>query len=121
MPTETVSIETNPAEGSVDTAIENAEAVVMEQMKTYAEAESALLGAAPETGTPEETMSVTSATVETVTEAEPTVLDNALTIGIVAALAVAVIVMVIRKAISNKKAANAPAVELPTAPVLPAM
>ena len=53
----------------------------------------------------------------------PTQLDNILTLGLVALLALTVIIAVIRKAIANKKAANvvveevaAPAVDLPTAP-----
>ena len=37
-------------------------------------------------------------------------LDNALTLGLVALLALAVIIAVIRKAVSNKKATDAPAV-----------
>ena len=58
---------------------------------------------------------------ETLTE--PTPLDNALTLGLVALLALAVIAVIIRKALSNKKAASAPVIEealevaeLPTAP-----
>ena len=42
---------------------------------------------------------------EAVAEAAPTALDNILTIGIVAALAVAILVMVIRKLTANKKPA----------------
>ena len=59
-------------------------------------------------------------------EATPTALDNALTIGIVAAMAIAVIIMVIRKLISQKKPAateeaaeaveTVVAVDAPTAP-----
>lgn len=58
---------------------------------------------------------------ETVTE--PTQLDNILTLGLVAVLALAVIAVIIRKALSDKKAASAPVAEevlevaeLPTAP-----
>ena len=40
----------------------------------------------------------------------PTQLDNILTIGLVAALALVVVIAVICKAVSNKKAAAAPAV-----------
>ena len=53
----------------------------------------------------------------------PTQLDNILTLGLVGLLALVVIIAIIRKALSNKKAANvaveessAPAVEIPTAP-----
>ncbi len=53
----------------------------------------------------------------------PTQLDNTLTLGLVGLLALVVIIAIIRKAVSNKKAANvvveevpAPAVEAPTAP-----
>ena len=58
-------------------------------------------------------------------EAAPSALDNILTLGLVGLLALVVIIAVIRKAISNKKAAAAPAeepevvaepVEAPTAP-----
>ena len=44
-------------------------------------------------------------------------LDNILTIGLVALLALVVIIAVIRKAISNKQAAAAPVVEETPAPV----
>ena len=47
-------------------------------------------------------------------------LDNALTLGLVALLALVVIVAVIRKAISNKKAATAPVAEEAPAPVVDA-
>jgi len=50
------------------------------------------------------------------TVAEPSNLDNILTIGLVALLALVVIVAVIRKAISNKKAAAPAAVEKAPAP-----
>ena len=53
----------------------------------------------------------------------PTQLDNILTLGLVALLALVAIIAIIRKAVSNKKAANvvveevpAPVVEAPTAP-----
>ncbi len=54
----------------------------------------------------------------------PTQLDTMLTLGLVALLALVVIIAVIRKAVSNKKAAanvvveevSAPVVEAPTAP-----
>ena len=46
---------------------------------------------------------------ETVTE--PTQLDNILTLGLVAVLALAVIAVIIRKALSDKKAASAPVAE----------
>ena len=55
--------------------------------------------------------------------AAPTQLDNYLTLGLVGLLALVVIIAVIRKAVSNKKAANvvveevvAPVADLPTAP-----
>ena len=67
-------------------------------------------------------MILTSAPVETV-GAAPTQLDNILTLGLVALLALVVIIAVIRKAVSNKASANvvveevaAPAAEAPTAP-----
>lgn len=67
-------------------------------------------------------MILTSVPVETPTAA-PTQLDNILTLGLVAVLALVVIIAVICKAISNKKAAKvvveevpAPVVEAPTAP-----
>ena len=67
-------------------------------------------------------MILTSAPVVTV-GAAPTQLDNILTLGLVALLALVVIIAVIRKAVSNKKAANvvieeapAPAPEVKTAP-----
>ena len=47
-------------------------------------------------------------------------LDNILTIGLVALLALVVIIAVIRKAISNKQAAAAPVVEEAPAPVVEA-
>ena len=58
------------------------------------------------------------------TSAAPSALDNALTIGLVAVLALVVLIAVIRKALANKKATvevvqEAPAakpVEAPTAP-----
>ena len=52
--------------------------------------------------------------------AQATKLDNILTIGLVAALAIVVIIAVIRKAISNKKPAAAPVVEETPAPVVEA-
>ena len=67
-------------------------------------------------------MILTSAPIET-TGAAPTQLDNILTLGLVGLLALVVIIAVIRKAVSNKKAANvvvevapAPVVEKPKAP-----
>ena len=69
--------------------------------------------------------SLTSAPVDTIgaLETAPTKLDNILTLGLVALLALVVIIAVIRKAVSNKKAANvvieeapAPVVEKPKAP-----
>ena len=47
---------------------------------------------------------------EAVAEAAPTMLDNILTIGIVAAMVIAVLIMVIRKLIADKKPA-APVVQ----------
>ena len=47
-------------------------------------------------------------------------LDNILTVGLVALLALVVIIAVIRKAISNKQAAAAPVVEETPAPVVEA-
>ena len=53
----------------------------------------------------------------------PTQLDTILTLGLVALLALVVIIVIIRKAVSDKKAANAPAEEVPAptaeAPVAP--
>ena len=51
-------------------------------------------------------------------EAAPSQLDKYLTLGLVAALALVVIIAVIRKAVANKKAAAAPVVveEVPAAP-----
>ena len=46
--------------------------------------------------------------------------NNAITLGLVALLAVIVVAVVIRKAISDKKAANAPVVETATAQTPPA-
>ena len=67
-------------------------------------------------------MILTSVPVE-IPVAEPTQLDNILTLGLVALLALVVIIAIIRKAVSNKKAADvvieeapAPAYEAPTAP-----
>ena len=68
-------------------------------------------------------MILTSAPVDT-TGAAPTQLDNILTLGLVALLALVVIIAVIRKAVSNKKTAAtvvveevaAPVVDAPTAP-----
>ena len=67
-------------------------------------------------------MILTSAPVDT-TGAAPTQLDNILTLGLVALLALVVIIAVIRKAVSNKKAAcvvveevAAPVADAPTAP-----
>ena len=66
---------------------------------------------------------------EAVAEAAPTALDNILTIGIVAALAVAILVMVIRKLTANKKPApdtvgvpdgpGSEPTDVPTGPVAP--
>ncbi len=50
------------------------------------------------------------------TSAAPTTLDNILTISLVAALAIVVVIAVIRKAISNKKAANVVVEEIPVRP-----
>ena len=68
-------------------------------------------------------MILTSLPVETPGAKAPTQLDNYLTLGLVALLALVVIIAVIRKAASNKKAADvvieeapAPAYEAPTAP-----
>ena len=67
-------------------------------------------------------MILTSAPVVTV-GAAPTQLDNILTLGLVALLALVVIIAIIRKAVSDKKAASvvieeapAPVVEKPKAP-----
>ena len=53
-------------------------------------------------------------------ESAPTQLDTILTLGLVALLALVVMIAVIRKAVSNKKSASAPAaaeeVAAPTAP-----
>ena len=58
----------------------------------------------------EDTTAATLVSAEPVAaDAAPSALDNALTIGIAAAMALAVIVMVIRKALSGKKAAAVPA------------
>ena len=94
MPTETVTAETIGEENVLLIATAP-DAVVMEQIKEY--------------GT-EETVAVDAVDTQT---AEPTLLDNALTIGIVAAMAIAVIVMIIRKAICNKKFGEAPVAEEP--------
>ena len=51
------------------------------------------------------------------TVTEPSQLNNILTLGLVALLALVVIIAVIRKAISDKKAAAAPLVEEAPAPV----
>ena len=71
-------------------------------------------------------MILTSAPIETIgaLETAPTKLDNILTLGLVGLLALVVIIAVIRKAVSNKKAAAtvvveeiaAPAAEVKTAP-----
>ena len=45
-------------------------------------------------------------------ESAPTKLDNILTLGLVAILALVVIITVIRKAVANKKAASAPVEEV---------
>ena len=50
------------------------------------------------------------------TSAAPSTLDNILTISLVAALALVVVIAVIRKAISNKKAANVVVEEIPVRP-----
>ena len=67
-------------------------------------------------------MILTSVPVE-IPVSEPTQLDNILTFSLVGLLALVVIIAVIRKAVSNKKAANvvveeapAPVVEAKTAP-----
>ena len=64
-------------------------------------------------------MILTSAPVDT-TGAAPTQLDNILTLGLVALLALVVIIAVIRKAISSKKAATVVIEEIP-APVAAAL
>ena len=68
----------------------------------------------------EDTTAATLVSAEPVAaDAAPSALDNALTIGIAAAMALAVIVMIIRKALSGKKAAAVPAEvveEVPEAP-----
>ena len=61
-------------------------------------------------------MILTSAPVDT-TGAAPTQLDNILTLGLVALLALVVIIAVIRKAVSNKKTAATVVVEEVAAPV----
>ena len=68
-------------------------------------------------------MILTSLPVEAPVAEAPTQLDQILTLGLVALLALVVIIAIIRKAVSNKKAANvvveeapAPAYEAPTAP-----
>ena len=68
-------------------------------------------------------MILTSLPVEAPVTEAPTQLDNILTLGLVGLLALVVIIAIIRKAISIKKAANvvveeasAPAYEAPTAP-----
>ena len=58
--------------------------------------------------------------VEVVTTTQPSTLDNILTIGLVAVLALVVIIAVIRKAISNKAAEAAPAVAEEPAPAVEA-
>ena len=62
-------------------------------------------------------------TKEEVPPAEPTKLDNILTLGMIGVLVLAVIAVIIRKAISNKKAADIPVsaetalpADAPTAP-----
>ena len=67
-------------------------------------------------------MILTSVPVE-IPVTEPTQLDNILTFSLVGLLALVVIIAIIRKAVSNKKAANvvieeapAPVVEAPKAP-----
>ena len=60
---------------------------------------------------------LTTTTGEILEKAAPTPLDNILTLALVAVLVLVVIIAVIRKAISNKKAASAPvAVEEAPAP-----
>ena len=66
---------------------------------------------------------LTSLPVETPVTSAPTQLDNILTLGLVALLALVVIIAVIRKAVSSKKTASvvveeapAPVVEAKTAP-----
>ena len=54
------------------------------------------------------------------TVTEPSQLDNILTLGLVALLALVVIIAVIRKAISDKKTVAAPVVEEAPAPVVEA-
>ena len=60
--------------------------------------------------TPEATESVV-ATAPAAEDPTPTALDNALTLGIWAVLALAVIIMVIRKAVSKSKVTEAPVAE----------
>ena len=50
------------------------------------------------------------------TSTAPSTLDNILTVSLVAALAIVVVIAVIRKAISNKKAANVVVEEIPVRP-----
>ena len=53
------------------------------------------------------------------TRPAPTPLDNALTLGLVAALVLFVVVVVLRKVAENKKAASAPVEEAPVAAPAP--
>ena len=61
-------------------------------------------------------LSTTTTGAELVTRPAPTQLDNILTLSLVAVLALVVIIAVIRKAMANKKAAAAPAVQEVVAP-----
>ena len=62
-------------------------------------------------------MSLLNAVVPPVVEKAPTQLDNILTLSLVGILALVVIIAIIRKAISNKKAAVAPVTAEAPAPV----
>ena len=69
------------------------------------------------TKTVEEPVTGTLVPVETTgAEAAPTPLDNALTLGLVAALAIAVVVAVIRRATANKKLAQQQEAQIVEAP-----
>ena len=61
-------------------------------------------------------LSTTTTGAEIVTRPAPSQLDNILTLGLVAVLALALIVIVIRKVMADKKAASAPVVEEVVAP-----
>ena len=102
MPTETITAATEAAEENV---------LLISPAPEELEKESA-----------QETLSAEALVTVGAAEAAPTPLDNALTLGIWAALAVALIIMVIRRATRKAPAApaapveEAPAVEAPVAP-----